>query len=463
MVNAATLSVCMIVKNEASLLGRCLQSVASVADEIIVVDTGSTDATIETAKKFGAVVVCDPWRNDFSYARNISLDHATSAWVLWLDADDVVPQSSLPVIGHLKTLSPDKVFGFIVRNERPGNTGTEFIQARMFPNDPRIRFERKIHEQMMPCALRIGLKLEMTEAVVEHHGYAEPSVLKVKAQRNLSLLLDEYHAHGSDTVTALEIGDSYQLTEAFDKAEEWYLKVLDFPECRTKTPALAGQALLGLGSIANRSAHYESAIRYLSEALELSPWRPDIHYSLAVARELSGDIPGAIDHLRTVLITQDQPGQVGVDFRASKIKAYLRLTRLLTEQEMVPDALDTLFQALEMFPSRPELHMMNGKVLLKAGKVIDALRAFEKSILIQRKNNLDSYIGLCIIYRRAGAEPKVKETLDAIAPLFDGIEKYSVFRTYFMAETVDNVSVDDSPAKKCYEQIRREFFYMVEL
>jgi glycosyltransferase involved in cell wall biosynthesis len=162
------------------------------------------------AREYGAKIIEEPWRDDFSYARNISLDNASSGWILWLDADDIVPAQSSAKIQSLKSSAPDKVYGFVIRNQKPGNTGTEFVQARMFPNDRRIRFERKIHEQMMPDALRLGLKLHKVDVVIEHHGYAVPDQMKQKASRNLKLLLDEYALHGPDAVTALEIGDSWQ-------------------------------------------------------------------------------------------------------------------------------------------------------------------------------------------------------------------------------------------------------------
>jgi glycosyltransferase involved in cell wall biosynthesis len=449
----------MIVKNEAAILGRCLDSIVQAADEIVIVDTGSTDDTIKIAKGFGAKVIEESWKNDFSYARNISLQHATSAWILWLDADDIVPVDSCNSITQLKTSLPDKVYGFIVRNQKPGNTGTEFVQARMFPNDQRIRFERKIHEQMMSNALRIGLKMQKTSVVIEHHGYAEPDILKLKASRNLGLLLEEYGQHGEDAVTALEIGDSYQLIEQDDNAEFWYKKTIDIPGCKQHTPALAGQAFLGLGAIFNRKGVYQDAIRYLDAAIECSPWRPDIHYSLAVAHELAGNISKAIEHLQLLQKLKEDPGQVGVDFRGSKIKGYLRQIRLLTEQNMSSEAITVATEALALFPTRAEVHLAYGKVLLKAGKLIDALHAFEKSLSLNRNDNLDSFIGLCIIYKRAGADSKVIETLQAINPLFENREKFKAFCVLFNKNLCS--SENEKDLKDHYEQIRKEFFGVI--
>ena len=83
-----SVSLCMIVKNEADCLSRCLESMKGLVDEIIIVDTGSTDNTVEIAKQYGAVIKTYQWNNDFSQARNYSLSLATKEWILVLDADE---------------------------------------------------------------------------------------------------------------------------------------------------------------------------------------------------------------------------------------------------------------------------------------------------------------------------------------------------------------------------------------
>ena len=90
-----TLSVCIIAKDEEKLLGRCLGSVAELADEIVVVDTGSTDDTVKIARAFTQHVYPFTWCDDFSKARNFAFSKATSDYILWLDADDVLPDDEL--------------------------------------------------------------------------------------------------------------------------------------------------------------------------------------------------------------------------------------------------------------------------------------------------------------------------------------------------------------------------------
>ncbi|MBN1758843.1 MAG: glycosyltransferase, partial [Chitinispirillaceae bacterium] len=395
------LSVCMIVKNEAAVLDRCLASIRDVADELIVADTGSTDDTVAIARNYNAVVVSAPWMDDFSAARNVSIDHAHGTWILWLDADDVVPSESLPVIAQLKSALPDRVYGFIVRNERPGGTGTEFNQARMFPNRRDLRFERRIHEQIMPSALRAGLRLEQSEAVVEHHGYVEPAMVKQKAQRNVRLLLREYAEVPPDIVTAIEIADSCTLMGDDEQASRWYRYVLQLPEVKSESPVLAAHAGYGLGVIASKRERFTEAMELFREALRLTPWRTDVLYGMAVAAEGNGDRNEAADLLRRIFSVTPQVGQVGVDYRLARIKAYLRLGRLLVEMERLEEAVALLDDALMNVGMRPEMHALAGKIYLKTGRLMDALHAFEKSIQLHREGNTDSFIGLCLIYRRA--------------------------------------------------------------
>src|SRR4029077_17309854 len=96
-----TLSLCMIVKDEEAMLPRCLTAVAEPVDELIVVDTGSTDRTVEIAESFGARVLHHAWTGDFSAARNVGLDAATGDWLLYLDADEVLAGGDGPLLREL--------------------------------------------------------------------------------------------------------------------------------------------------------------------------------------------------------------------------------------------------------------------------------------------------------------------------------------------------------------------------
>jgi glycosyltransferase involved in cell wall biosynthesis len=455
--SVGTLSICMIVKNESQLLGRCLESIRSEADEIIVVDTGSTDSTVEVAKGFGSKVIEVEWKNDFAWARNISLERATCQWILWLDADDIVPVQSLPIINRLKKGIPDKVLGFIVRNQRPNNTGTEFVQARMFPNRADIYFERKIHEQMMPSALKAGMEMEKCDAVVEHHGYADPATLKKKALRNVNLLLEEYRETAADAVSTVEIADSFYLVEDFASAKEWYKKTLQITGCEKDTPTIAGHAYYGLGNIYNYEQQYKEALSQFEKALCLAPWRVDVLYSKAVSEELAGFPQLAVKTLNQLLEIKPDPGQVGVDFRSANVKARLRLLRLLVDLKRSDEALNLAEKSIALLPDRPEVFNMAGKVYIKAAKLIDALHSFEKSLSIIREGNIEAYIGLCIVYQLAGAKDKINMTIKAIEPLFRDDVRYKVFKIYSIGDSLPADLTEEDFNKRILE-IRRDFF-----
>ena len=137
------LSLCMIAKNEEEFIGDCLASVSKLVDEIIVVDTGSTDRTIEIAESYGAKVLHHPWQGDFAAARNESLAHATGDWILVLDADETLPSE-----GHAelkKALRNKDNVGYALAIENlMGEAGNEVQTAlifRLFQNRPDVRFE----------------------------------------------------------------------------------------------------------------------------------------------------------------------------------------------------------------------------------------------------------------------------------------------------------------------------------
>jgi len=459
-VEDATLSICVIVKNEAALLHRCLESVKSVADEIVVVDTGSTDDTIAIARGLGAKVIESLWRNDFAFSRNVSIEHATCRWILWLDADDVVPAASLQEIYKLKFRTPDCVFSFIVRNERPGNTGSEFTQARMFPRHPALRFERSIHEQIMPSALRIGMKLEPCSIIVEHHGYAEAHILKKKAARNVAMLLSEYPAVAPDAVMATEIADSCWLVDDLDSALTWYTEVLRLLGDSGESATLESHALYGIGNIENRQGRYTEAINRFEKAHKRAPWRPDILYSLAVALELSGHPEKAVPYLERIGTMEAVAGQVGVDFRSARIKACLRLVRILVEINDREHAAKVVADALVTFGNRPEIQNAAGKYFLKMGRLMDALHAFEASIALHRNGNLDAFTGLCCVYYIAGRTQLVTETLTMLTTEYRENRRFDCIRALFSGSAETILSIQSEHAD-LVRDLQREFYGML--
>lgn len=149
-----TISLCMIVKNEEETLGRCLSSVQGIADEIIVVDTGSTDRTQEIARQYTDKLYPFPWTDDFAAARNFAFSKATQDYLLWLDADDLLLEADREDFLSLKkTLSPQVdlvMMKYHVAFDTAGNPTFSYYRERLLKNRAGFQWEGKVHEVITP-------------------------------------------------------------------------------------------------------------------------------------------------------------------------------------------------------------------------------------------------------------------------------------------------------------------------
>ena len=194
------LSLALIAKNESRCLARCLRSVETIVDEIVVVDTGSTDATVAIAQEFNAKVSQFTWSNDFSAARNHALDQTTGEWILVLDADEHAgPALSReirdfigghPTIGRLRVISEFRQSEEILRSQ-------SFV-SRLFPRG--ARFQGRIHEQLMSSLPRVNLKGELW-----HDGYLDT----IKSDRNARLLMRELQDSPRDPYLLFQLALEY--------------------------------------------------------------------------------------------------------------------------------------------------------------------------------------------------------------------------------------------------------------
>lgn len=190
-----SLSVCIIGKDEEAVVERCLSSAKRVADQIVFVDTGSTDRTREIAARYADVLADYRWNDDFAAARNHSIMHASKNWILWLDCDDEITDEAAAQINKLKADPPDCAFCFSVKNvdaamETEAIEFDEFLQLRMFPRKPEFVFRGRIHEQVAQSVYDAGCRMfNMTKVVVLHHGYKTEEEIKRKLSRNRRLTL----------------------------------------------------------------------------------------------------------------------------------------------------------------------------------------------------------------------------------------------------------------------------------
>lgn len=187
---APLVSAALIVRDEERFLARCLSSLRGVVDEVVVVDTGSTDGTPEIARSFGARVASHPWSGDFADARNRSLDLVHGEWVLYVDADECLVAGDRGTAERLLREADEVAFRVLLR---PMLKATPYREYRLWRNDPRIRFEGVIHERVVPAIHRVAEEdhrpIGDCDLLFEHAGYEGRQ--DHKHHRNLPLLRAE--------------------------------------------------------------------------------------------------------------------------------------------------------------------------------------------------------------------------------------------------------------------------------
>jgi glycosyltransferase involved in cell wall biosynthesis/thioredoxin-like negative regulator of GroEL len=203
-------SLTMIVKDEETRLGESLASAAGLFDEIIVVDTGSKDRTRQIAAAAGAKVVDFPWCDDFAAARNAALEHARSQWVFWLDADERLDEENRRRLRNLFASLKDDNVAYLMKcvcaaDNATGGT-SEVAHPRLFRNRPDVRWQYRVHEQILPAVERTGGSIQSAEIQIQHAGYRDRAAEVRKQERNLRLLRLQDSEHPDDALTLFNIG-----------------------------------------------------------------------------------------------------------------------------------------------------------------------------------------------------------------------------------------------------------------
>jgi len=188
----ANISLSMIVKNEERVLAQCLKSAKPFFKEIVIVDTGSTDRTIEIARSFGAKVIESPWQDSFSQARNVSLQACSGDWIFFLDADDTLPLNTGLLALDAVINAPAQVHGFVIPVqfvEDSPKSGTRVDHLKLFRNLPNLTWTGRIHEQILPSLSTHGGIWPRLAGVVRHSGYDNsPEGQRRKRERDEKLL-----------------------------------------------------------------------------------------------------------------------------------------------------------------------------------------------------------------------------------------------------------------------------------
>jgi glycosyltransferase involved in cell wall biosynthesis/predicted Zn-dependent protease len=378
----ARVSLCLIVKNEEANLPACLESARGLCDEIVVVDTGSTDRTKEIAVSFGARVFDFPWCDDFSAARNESLRHATGDWIFWLDADDRLDEPNRQKLRKLFESLPDENACFLMRclslpNEATG-VSTAVDHARLFRNHPEVRWRYRVHEQITPALEQRGAAIRRTDVVVQHAGYRDPRLRRLKDEdRNLRLLRLDLAEHPDDAVVLFHLG---MTLGALGRNEE-ALPVLQRSLERTKPADLIARRLYSmLAQVHRRLGRTDDALAVCTRGRERYPNDASLLFQEGLLRHLLGDLVGAeVCLLRLLAAPPDESVAMVVDPDMAGVRARFNLAVIYRDQGRLAEA-ETQWRA----------------------------------VLAERPGQADAWIGLADLHAAAGRWGELERTAAAL-------------------------------------------------
>jgi tetratricopeptide (TPR) repeat protein len=312
-----TLSLCMIVRDEEEMLPRCLAAVASAVDEIVIVDTGSKDGTVEIAREFGAKVIEREWTGSFSDARNASFEAATGDWIIYLDADEVLVTED---VNRLKALT-GRVWReafYLVETSYTGELGDGAAitnsALRVFRNRPHYRFEGRLHEQIAHHLPTFAAgRIEQSSVRIDHYGYlGAVRDAKEKSKRNIELLVAQRSESAPSAFLHFNLGTELavvgdHITALAELERAWKLVEERGEEDHDYVPALMQRIVNSL----HYSGRHAEAIARAQDGLRRFPGFTDLVFVQAQASVALGREDEAIGFWQRCIEMGDAPSRYG--------------------------------------------------------------------------------------------------------------------------------------------------------
>lgn len=406
-----TLSLCMIIKNEEDFLARCFEGVRGLVDEIIVIDTGSTDRSLDICKAVGAKILYHPWVDDFSKVRNFSLQQATSEWIIVLDADEILDHRDHPKIKNLIKKQPDcyqltqrhytsdvRLSGFtpctgeFAEFEEDHSGYFESSLGRIFPNYRGIHYRGAVHELVEFCLDDIpDIRVVNPGIIIHHYGHTS----KVKEKKDKSKL---YTPLGEKKVSLKDRGwkEWFELAVEHNNNGKTIESIQAFKES-LKLKADYLFSWINFGYVLCEAGQYDEARHALKNALKIDPRSEEAYCNLGVIELRNNNFlqaekyfrsavrikPTYVNALRNLSIVYSSLG------RYSEAALILhRILELLPNDKQTLFSLGTLhqhtgnsFEALnylskiyEKSPQTPNLAIMIAQSIKQAGDAAESLR-----------------------------------------------------------------------------------------
>jgi len=415
---APRITLCMIARDEERFLAECLEHARGAFDDFVLVDTGSTDRTVEIAESFGAEVLHEAWSDDFSAPRNVGLKAATGDWILVLDADEFVQPGGCERIREL--VQDPTALGYhlrFVNNYGDGKT-LGVMMVRLFRNLPGIEYQNVIHEQVTPSLQRIGgpqgLRLLSAEVEVEHHGYTDQLMNdRGKNERNERLFLKQLGQTPDDVYNHYKYGDFLRRVPGRNADAKRLLDrclelILDGAPTLPRELPYAGEVAALCALESERTGEHDRAREVIDVALRRFVPTPNLHYiaaSLALADGLSET---AIHHYRRCLAYRDQVLVVPIQEGITSYVSLVGIAQAWLQRGDRDRAHRMLEQAVALQPDYEVAHLALSKLWIASGDIGRAL-----SVLTEFLARCPASPGACqqtmLILQRLGRSDAARE------------------------------------------------------
>lgn len=375
------LSLCIIVKNEEQNLPACLKSVKDVVDQIVVLDTGSSDRTVEIARQWVAQVEYFKWCNDFAIARNESLKYAQGDWILVLDADEQLNPSAINPLKQAIT-SEDHLVINLIRHEIGATQSPYSLVSRLFRNHPQVQFTRPYHA-IIDDSVEALLKHEphwkiasLPVIAIDHYGY-KPSIIAAqnKAER-AKLAMETYlRDHPGDPYTCSKLGALYsQMGEVKQGIE-----VLEHALCQESSDLVRFELYYHLALAYSRLQKFAKAIKYYRQAIALEVLLP---LKLGAYNNL-GNLLQAQGNLGDALLMYQKTIEIDPTFA----QGYFNRGMAFKTLGKLDSAIAAYRQAIQYNPQYAQAYQNLGVAYLKGSNVPESLKAFKEAIALYKGIN----------------------------------------------------------------------------
>ena len=418
------LSLCMIVRDSARTLPGCLRGIRPWVDEIVIIDTGSNDNTPQIAESFGSRLFHYPWPDSFAQARNESLRHARGEWLFWMDSDDTITEDCGRRLRALAYGSHDpNVLGYVIQVHCPGRDedGTQSVTAvdhvKLFRNRSDLRFEYRIHEQILPAIRRAEGEVAWTELYVVHSGSdPSPEAQARKRDRDFRLLHKELSERSDHPFTLFNLGMTHCDAGQFAQARH-YLKRSIVNSQPSESHLRKAYALLIYSQM--QLKRLDEAEATCRAALELFPLDDELRFRFGVLLHELGQFEESAAVYRFLLTQGEERHFTSVDQDLTGYKTRQNLAVVLGDSGHYADAEQEWRQVVTLTPEYREGWRGLGSALL-AQQRIDETKALAEELATHPKLRAEALLLWTRIAEIQGDYAQVQNLLQQAISEFPG-------------------------------------------